>query len=93
MSRHWSLAQALHEISTHRPRHRAARVLRFIYRHPTAHRSIIRALQKAERRRIRRQPANAIAFTTFHPKGGDPSQWPEDLRIREWPTAAAGAPA
>jgi protein gp37 len=23
-------------------------------------------------------------------KGGDPSEWPEDLRIREWPTAHAG---
>jgi protein gp37 len=23
-----------------------------------------------------------------HPKGGDPSEWPEDLRVREWPDAA-----
>lgn len=27
-----------------------------------------------------------------HPKGGDPSEWPEDLRVREWP-ASDGAPA
>lgn len=20
-----------------------------------------------------------------HPKGGDPSEWPKDLRVREWP--------
>jgi protein gp37 len=24
-------------------------------------------------------------------KGGDPSEWPEDLRIREWPASPAGA--
>jgi len=23
-----------------------------------------------------------------HPKGGDPAEWPEDLRVREWPAAA-----
>lgn len=23
-----------------------------------------------------------------HSKGGDPIQWPEDLRVREWPRAA-----
>lgn len=23
--------------------------------------------------------------TTKHPKGGDPAEWPADLRVREWP--------
>jgi protein gp37 len=26
----------------------------------------------------------------IHPKGGDPDEWPEDLRVREFPTAAIG---
>ncbi len=25
-----------------------------------------------------------------HPKGGDPAEWPEDLRVREWPVAGVG---
>jgi len=26
-----------------------------------------------------------------HPKGGDPAEWPESLRVREWPTTKAEA--
>jgi len=26
-----------------------------------------------------------------HPKGGDPAEWPEDLRVREWPAVPSGA--
>lgn len=27
-----------------------------------------------------------------HPKGGDPAEWPEALRVREWPLSVGGAP-
>lgn len=30
--------------------------------------------------------ADATWNPLAHPKGGDPSEWPEDLRVREWPT-------
>lgn len=29
--------------------------------------------------------ATADGVTIKHPKGGDPAEWPEDLRVREWP--------
>lgn len=41
---------------------------------------------KSEFRRSRRDWA-----MTRDPKGGDPSEWPEDLRVREFPTLAAAA--
>jgi protein gp37 len=34
----------------------------------------------------RLRPANAIAFSLMDAHGGDISEWPEDLRIREFPT-------
>jgi protein gp37 len=33
--------------------------------------------------------ANAIGFTTFNKKGGDPFDWPQSFRIRLFPKAAA----
>jgi protein gp37 len=32
------------------------------------------------------RPANAIGFSLYDVKGGDPAEWPEDLRVREFPT-------
>jgi protein gp37 len=45
-----------------------------------------------------REPKSAIApngehwawrMGTTHPKGGDPSEWPEELRVRQFPEAAS----
>jgi protein gp37 len=36
-----------------------------------------------------RRPPSAIGFSLFHPKGGDPEEWPVDLRVREWPEVRA----
>lgn len=33
-----------------------------------------------------------ISWPITHLKGGDPMEWPEDLRVREWPPMAAPAP-
>ena len=30
------------------------------------------------------------AWQLKDPKGGDPSEWPEDLRIRQWPEVGRG---
>ncbi len=31
------------------------------------------------------RPNGTADIALRHPKGGDPSEWPEDLRVREWP--------
>lgn len=31
-----------------------------------------------------------VAFSLFDRKGGDPAEWPEDLRVREFPSSNAG---
>lgn len=36
-------------------------------------------------RGARRRHPEAIGFSLFDPKGGDPSGWPEDLRVRQFP--------
>lgn len=30
-------------------------------------------------------PGTSLRFNTFDRKGGDPAEWPEDLRVREMP--------
>jgi len=37
------------------------------------------------------RPDGAHAFGITDRKGGDPSEWPEDLRVREWPGVRVGA--
>lgn len=32
-----------------------------------------------------------LPWPTYDPKGGDPSEWPSFLRVREWPNAKGGA--
>jgi protein gp37 len=34
----------------------------------------------------------SLVVSTKHPKGGDPSEWPEDLRVQEFPTSLQGCP-
>jgi protein gp37 len=36
-----------------------------------------------------RRPEGAIAVGLYHPRGEDPSEWPEDLRVRQWPKGVA----
>jgi len=35
-----------------------------------------------------RRPEGAVAFRLFDAKGGNPAEWPTDLRVRQWPTGA-----
>lgn len=35
------------------------------------------------------RPEHAIAFGLCHNKGGNPGEWPENLRVREWPAEVA----
>ena len=32
-----------------------------------------------------------FAISTKHPNGGDPSEWPEDLRVQQFPTDSTGS--
>jgi protein gp37 len=34
----------------------------------------------------------SLVVSTKHPKGGEPSEWPEDLRVQEFPTSLQGCP-
>ena len=35
-------------------------------------------------------PTSFVPASLTHRKGGDPSEWPEDLRVREWPEVTRG---
>ncbi len=51
-----------------------------------------RPYDSARRISITGPGSHAIEIDLAHPKGGDPDEWPEDLRVREYPAAvAAGA--
>lgn len=34
---------------------------------------------------VANQKVEPVFLPLHHPKGGDPQEWPEDLRVREWP--------
>lgn len=72
MSRHQSLSDALAAMaSVGSSKHRSARVLRFIYRHPKPHGGVIAALRKRDRRHARRADARFYAMQRANaPVGG-----------------------
>ena len=37
--------------------------------------------------RYRNEDPSDFRVVLSHPKGGDPAEWPEDLRVRQWPDA------
>ncbi len=39
---------------------------------------------------VKQLGSNCTDHKTRHPKGGDPAEWPEDLRVREFPNTARG---
>lgn len=50
-----------------------------------------RAIKLARQHGIGSLVTEVIEGRLRDPKGGDPSEWPEDLRVREWPAQKVGA--